>query len=131
MIFDDKFAKEHINRWTKAWNDHDITEILSLYSEDISFRSPKVALLYPDRTSARISSKRDLEEYFSLGLKKFPKLHFTTCDYFLKDRKVIMEYYGTSDNKIQWSVIEEFEFNDDGLIEKSSVYYGAEDQLNK
>lgn len=130
MIFDDKFAKAHIDRWTKAWNDHDIIEILSLYSEDISFRSPKVALLYPDRTSARISSKRDLEEYFSLGLKKLLRLHFIPCGYFLKDRKVIIEYCGTPVNKIQWSVIEEFEFNDDGLIAKSSVYYGAE-EFNK
>jgi hypothetical protein len=131
MKFDDMFAKEHIDRWTKAWNDHDVTEILSLYSEDISFHSPKVALLYPDLTSARISNKRDLEEYFSLGLKRFPRLHFTPRDYFLKDRKVIIEYYGTPDNKTQWSVIQEFDFNDDGLIEKSSVYYGAEDQYSK
>jgi ketosteroid isomerase-like protein len=35
MEIDDIFAKEHIHRWTKAWNDHDIKEILSLYSENI------------------------------------------------------------------------------------------------
>jgi hypothetical protein len=40
---------------------------------------------------------------------------------------VIFEYNATPDSKIQWSVAEKFEFDNDGLIEKSSVYYGKED----
>lgn len=127
MEIDDIFTKEHIHRWTKAWNDHDIKEILSLYSEDILFRSPKIISVYPNRTSGTITNKKDLEEYFSLGLKKFPMLHFIPIHYFLKNHKVIFEYNATPDNIIQWSVIEKFEFNNDGLIEKSNVYYGAED----
>ena len=35
--------------------------------------------------------------------------------------------YSVADNKIKWSVIEKFEFNNDELIEKSNVYYGKED----
>lgn len=56
-------------------------------------------------------------------------LHFVPMDYFLKNHKVIFEYHATPDNKIQWSVIEKFEFNNDGLIEKSNVYYGAKDSI--
>ena len=127
MQIDDLFAKEHIDKWTKAWNDHNLKEILSLYSENIIFRSPKVKLVYPDRTSVTITNKTELEEYFSLGLKRFPNLLFSPVGYFLKNQKVIFEYNGTSDNNIQWSVMEKFEFNTDGLISKSDVYYGAED----
>jgi hypothetical protein len=83
--------------------------------------------LHQPRVSATITNKKDLEEYFTSGLKKFPMLHFIPMDYFLKNHKLIFEYNATPDNKIQWSVIEKFEFNNDGLIEKSSVYYGAED----
>ena len=126
---DDTFVKEHIRRWTKAWNDHNIKEVLSLYSENILFSSPKVKSVHPNRTSATITNKKDLEEYFSLGLSKFSGLQFTPVDYFIKDQKVIFEYYGAPDNKIQWSVIEKFEFNGNGLITKSSVYYGAEDSV--
>ncbi|HEY7571627.1 MAG TPA: nuclear transport factor 2 family protein [Nitrososphaeraceae archaeon] len=129
MEIDDRFVQEHIHRWTKAWNDHNIKEVLSLYSENILFSSPKVKSVYPNRTSATIANKKDLEEYFCSGLKKFPALHFTSIDYFLKNRKVIFEYSATPDNKIQWSVIEKFEFNVDRLIEKSSVYYGTEDLI--
>jgi hypothetical protein len=53
-------------------------------------------------------------------------LHFIPVDY-LKNQKVIFEYNSTPDNKMQWSVMEKFEFNNDGLIEKSNVYYGIED----
>jgi hypothetical protein len=127
MEMDDTFVKEHIRRWTKAWNDHNIKEVLSLYSENILFSSPKVKIVYSDRTSATITNKKDLEEYFCSGLKKFPMLQFTPVDYFLKNQKVIFEYNATPDNKIQWSVIEKFEFNNERLIEKSSVYYGKED----
>lgn len=130
MELDDTFVKEHIHRWTKAWNDHNIKKVLSLYSENILFSSPKVKSVYPNnRTSATITNKKDLEEYFCLGLKKFPMLHFRPIDYFLKNHKVIFEYSATPDNKIQWSVIEKFEFDNDRLIEKSNVYYGWEDLI--
>ncbi|MDP9290089.1 MAG: hypothetical protein M3P08_18105 [Thermoproteota archaeon] len=69
MEIDNSFAKEHIGRWTKAWNDHSLKDILSHYSEKILFHSPKVKLVYPNRMSAMITNKKDLEEYFSLGLK--------------------------------------------------------------
>jgi hypothetical protein len=52
-------------------------------------------------------------------------------DYFLKNHKEIFEYNATPDNKIQWSVIEKFEFDNNGLIERSSVYYGKEDSIMK
>jgi SnoaL-like domain len=129
MEMDDTFAKEHIHRWTKAWNDHNIKEVLSLYSENILFSSPKIKSVYPNRTSSAITNKKDLEDYFCSGLMKFPILHFMPIDYFLKNHKVIFEYSATPDNKIQWSVIEKFEFNNDGLIQKSSVYYGKEDLI--
>jgi hypothetical protein len=60
--------------------------ILSLYSEDIKFRSPKIKIVYPDRTTAVITNKKDLQEYFSLGLKKFSSLHFTPIDLVIKEK---------------------------------------------
>jgi hypothetical protein len=98
MEIDDTFVKEHIRRWTKVWNDHNIKEVLSFYSENSLFSSPKVKSLYPDRTSATITNKKDLEEYFCTGLKKFPMLHFTPVDYFLKNQKVLFEYNATPDD---------------------------------
>ena len=32
MEIDDRFAKEHIRKWIRAWNDHNVREVISLYS---------------------------------------------------------------------------------------------------
>ena len=56
-------------------------------------------------------------------------LHFTPIDYFLKNYKLVLEYNATPDKKIQWSVIEKLTFDNDALIEKSTVYYGTEDRM--
>ena len=123
------FAKDHVDKWIKAWNTHNLKAILSLYSEDIEFHSPKIKIVYPDRTTAAvITNKKDLQEYFSLGLKKFSSLHFTPIDFVIKENIIILEYYAIPDNKIKWSVIEKFEFKDE-LIVKSSVFYGIEEMV--
>lgn len=130
MKIDNRFAKEHIYKWTRAWNDHNLGEVISLYSENITFSSPKIKSVYPNRDSTTITNKKDLEGYFSSGLKKFPMLQFMPIDYFLKNHKVVvLEYNATPDKKIQWPVIEKFTFDDDALIEKSTAYYGAEDWI--
>ena len=123
-----EFFEDHVDKWIKAWNTHDLKAILSLYSEDIEFHSPKIKIVYPDRTSAVITNKKDLQEYFSLGLKKFSSLHFTLIDFVIKENIIILEYYAIPDNKIKWSVIEKFEFKDE-LIVKSSVFYGVEEMI--
>ena len=128
MAITEFFAKDHIDKWIKAWNTHDLKAILSLYSEDIEFHSPKIKIVYPDRTTAVITNKKDLQEYFSLGLKKFSNLHFTPMDFVIKENIIIVEYYATYDNKIKWSVLEKFEIQNE-LIVKSSVFYGVEEMV--
>ena len=54
------FAKDHVDKWIKAWNNHNLKAILSLYSEDIEFHSPKIKIVYPDRTTAVITNKASL-----------------------------------------------------------------------
>ena len=122
----EEFAKEQIERWISAWNHHSLKEIVSLYSEDILFRSPKLAHIYPNLTTAQITSRVDLEKYFSLGLKKYPNLHFTPLGYLLRDQIVVLEYNVTPENNTHWSVMEKFEFDKQGLINKSSAFYGVE-----
>jgi hypothetical protein len=37
MEIDEVFTKKHVDKWTKAWNDHNLEEILSFYCEKILF----------------------------------------------------------------------------------------------
>ena len=132
-IISESFAKEHIERWVTAWNNHDLNAILSMYSDKIEFHSPKIkAVVFPDKVSAaRITNKKDLAYYWSLALKKFPQIHFTPVEFMIKENKCLLQYIAeiASDAKImKWSVIEKFEFGNNGLIVGSNVFYGIEEQ---
>jgi len=65
-----------------------------------------------------------------LRFKEISNVILIPTDYFLKNQSNI-RIQCNPDNKIQWSAIEKFEFNNDRLIEKSNVYYGAEDCRRK
>src|ERR671916_3238299 len=98
MAIDESFAKTHIDKWINAWNAHDLKAIISLYAEDIEFKSPKIRMVCPDKANATIDNRKDLEWYFSLGLKKFSKLHFTPIDFTVKGNTILLEYCASPDN---------------------------------
>lgn len=73
----ESFTKEHIEKWLSAWNNHDIKTLLSIYSYDIQFSSPKIKLVLPEMKLSKITNKKDLEEYWAKALKNnFPNLYF-------------------------------------------------------
>jgi hypothetical protein len=115
-----------VQDWMSAWNKHDLKTVLSMYSEDIEFSSPKIKVVFPDRTSSKITTKNDLEEYWTKALKKYPKLNFILKESIFHNNICLVEYYAVLDEKIRTSVIEKFEMQD-GLIIRSSAYYGADE----
>ena len=100
-----------------------------MYSDDIEFSSPKVKVVFPERKQSKVTNKRELEEYWTKALKNYPNLHFIPKQIISQGNICIFEYYAILDapNK-KTSVIEKFEFRDDGLINKSSGFYGATEE---
>lgn len=133
MTISKVFAKEHITKWIQAWNNHDLKTVLSMYSENIQFSSPKIKVVFPERDTSTINNLKELEEYWSAALKNnFPKLRFTAKDVIVNNNNtVILEYFATLDGKYNTSVIEKFEFGDNGLIIESSVFYGVQELIEK
>jgi ketosteroid isomerase-like protein len=129
MDYSDMFAKGHMEKWVNAWNNHDLKTVLSMYSDNVEFSSPKIKVVFPDRKSSKITNKSDLERYWTEALKNnFPNLHFTPKDMLYQNKTCILEYYATLDGKNKTSVIEKFEFQD-GIIIRSSVFYGPEEPV--
>lgn len=127
MSLSQKFANEHVKKWIDCWNNRDLETILSMYSDNIEFSSPKIKIVFPDRNTSKINNKKDLERYWSLALKKnYPNLKFTAKEVFVINNYIILEYFANLNDTKSVSVIEKFEFKD-GLILKSSVFYGADD----
>jgi len=124
------FIEEHIDRWIKAWNDHDFKSSIS-YAEDIEFSSPKIGHLMPEKKAtsdnkAMISNRQDLQRYFSIGLAKFPKLRFTPITFLTVQNMALLKFVCEPYENVKWHVIEKFEFEGE-LIARSSVFYGPEE----
>ena len=128
MDLSDTLAKGHMEKWVNAWNNHDLKTVLSMYSDSVEFSSPKVKVVFPDRKSSKITNKRDLEDYWARALDKFPNLHFTSKETMFQKKVCVFEYYASMDGKSKTSVMEKFEFQD-GLIIKSSVFYGSDEPV--
>jgi ketosteroid isomerase-like protein len=129
MDYSESFAKTHVEKWINAWNNHDLKTVLSLYSDNIEFSSPKIKVVFPERKSSIVTNKSELEEYWTKALKNFPRLHFIPKQTVIQGNVCVFEYYATLDGENKTSVIEKFEFQDDGLVKKSSVFYGAEELI--
>ncbi len=54
----DLFIKAHIKRWTNAWN-KDLKTVLSMFTDNIQFSSPKIKIVLPELNSEKIDNKKD------------------------------------------------------------------------
>ena len=78
MALSESFVNQHVKNWIYGWNNHDIKTVLSMYSENIEFSSPKVKAVFPEHTSSKMSNQKELEEYWLKALKNdFPSLNLT------------------------------------------------------
>ncbi len=99
-----------------------------MYSEDIEFSSPKIKAVFPERSVSKINNIRDLEVHWSKALKKYPELNFVLKESIFHNNICLIEYYAVMDGRTRTSVIEKFEL-ENGVVIKSSVFYGAEEPL--
>ena len=120
-----EFAKDHVEKWVKGWNDHNLNAIISSYAEELEFSSPKISMILGENKNNTIRSKEELNTYFSAGLERFPNLKFKIIGFTVGDNKVILEYLANLDGKSLVNVVEKFEFQNE-LVKKSGVYYGIE-----
>ena len=117
-----EFAKDHVEKWVKAWNAHNLNAIMSSYDSELRLSSPKIRIILGENRKNTIYSKGELNRYFSAGLEKFPNLKFKIIGFTVGDNKVILEYSANLDGKSLVNVIEKFEFHNE-LVKKSGVYY--------
>ena len=122
----DSFSKEHVERWIYAWNNKDLETVLSLFTDNIEFYSPKIKVITPEFNSEKVNNKKDLKHYWSTALQKLTSLHFTPKEYYIKGNTCVLEYIATFDGKSKFLAIEKSEFNEDNLIYKTSAFYGPQ-----
>ncbi len=94
------FAKQ----WIDAWNSHDLSTIMALYSEDIRFYSPYIIKLEMN-AEGMITGKDDLEKYFGKALGIYTGLHFDLQEVLTGAASVIL-YYKSVNNRMAAEMME-------------------------
>ena len=82
-----QFAAE----WLRAWNSHDLDEILSHYAPDIVLTSPTAAMLL-NLPAGLVKGKLELRNYFKRGLEAYPNLAFELLDVMWGLSSVVLYY---------------------------------------
>lgn len=100
--------------WQDAWNSHDLTRILSHYSEDIVFRSHKAMQLVG---KGEVHGKAALQAYWAQALAQQPDLRFRVKDVFHGHGMLVITYV----NHRGTLAAETLRFGADGLAVEASA----------
>lgn len=79
------------SHWIRAWNAHDLDEIMSHYAEDVVLVSPVAAGILRDPSGA-VTGKEALRAYFKMGLDVYPNLKFDLIEVLWGVSSVILYY---------------------------------------
>ena len=90
MLTEDN-ARNLASHWIRAWNAHDLDEIMSHYGEDVVLVSPVAARILNDPSGA-VKGKEALRAYFKRGLDVYPNLKFDLIDVIWGVSTVILYY---------------------------------------
>lgn len=106
--------------WAGAWNSHDLDEIMSHYSDDVTLVSPTAAALLGD-PSGEVRGIDALRAYFRKGLDVYPNLRFEIFDVMWGVRSVVVCYF----NQRRTKSAELMELDADGKVNRVVANYGG------
>jgi hypothetical protein len=91
-------AYELAEDWVKAWNAHDLNQIMVHYAEDVVLISPVAAKLL-NGSSGTVIGKAALRSYFQKGLEVYPDLQFELLDVLWGLSSVVLYYINQNGTK--------------------------------
>ena len=116
-----QFAQDFAKGWERAWNAHDLDEILSHYSEDFQMTSPFIPATMNEPTGT-LKGKRKVGEYWRKALDRFPELRFETETVLVGQNSIVIRYWSLR-NELNREATEVMIFGDDGKVVESFAHY--------
>jgi hypothetical protein len=117
-MIDSDFAQAFARDWVKAWNDHDLEEILSHYAEDVVFHSPRIRMV-TKRDVDFLFGKPALRDYWGAALGLLRNLYFEVDKVLIGSDSLTILYT----NERSQYVAETFTFNTDRKVARSVAAY--------
>ncbi|MEC5148302.1 nuclear transport factor 2 family protein [Chitinophaga sp. 212800010-3] len=104
--------------WHRAWNAHDLEEILSHYDDNVVFYSPVIIRINND-PSGCIKGRENLRAYFAKALQAYPDLHFELY-HILEGINSVVLYYKSINEKL---AAETMVLNEQGHVIEVRAHY--------
>lgn len=120
FMISEKQGHEMADSWLRAWNSHDIEQIMAHYADTIEFTSPFVTALL-NKPDGKIKGKSVLEAYFLQGLAKYPELNFKLLHVLPGVASLTLVYISVHD----LVAAEVMEVNAEGKVINVLAHYGA------
>ncbi len=117
MITTYDIAKE----WLKAFNEHDLEKLLSLYDDSAEHFSPKLKLRKPE-TNGIIKGKAAMRIWWKDAFDRLPDLTYQEKTITANNNRVFMEYTRIVSGEANMLVAEVLDI-ENGLIVASRVYH--------
>ncbi len=83
--------KQIAHKWLEAFNQHNLEELLSLYTDNAEHYSPKLKIHQP-QTNGLIKGKTALRNWWKDAFERLPKLHYQILKLTADKEQVFMEY---------------------------------------
>lgn len=109
-------------KWLKAFNEHNLEALLSLYDEQAEHFSPKLKERMPE-TKGLIMGKAAMRSWWQDAFDRLPGLTYKKISITANDERVFMEYTRIVPGEENIKIAEVLEINK-GLITSSRVYHG-------
>ena len=120
---DSKALTDLATRWLAAFNERDLTALLSLYEEDAVHVSPKLRDQKPE-TRGEIRGKEQLRAWWAGAMERLPGLRYEPEHLTGMGDRVFMEYVRKNPGDADLRVAEVLVVGDSGRIRASRVYHG-------
>jgi hypothetical protein len=108
--------------WLRAFNDHDLEALLSLYHDDAQHFSPKLKIRKPE-TAGLITGKDAMRTWWRDALDRLPSLRYVKQSLTGNNNRVFMEYIRQVDGEEDMAVAEVLEIENNKIV-YSRVYHG-------
>jgi len=117
-MIDTEFAERFAHEWVEAWNSHDLSAVLSHYSDDFEMSSPFI-IAFSSESGGTLRSKESVGAYWAAALEKFSDLHFVLDSVFVGADSIALTYTSVLDKK----AVEVFFFDESGKVFKAMAHY--------
>jgi ketosteroid isomerase-like protein len=122
MLLTQPDSRVFAERWVSEWNRKDVEAMLTHFSDDVVFASPRAQAIVG---SSRVEGKAKLREYWTRAISRVQAIHFALDQVISDGDRVGIVYVAEIDGR-RMRAVEFLEFGDDGLIHEGEAMLGVE-----